>query len=222
MTEQQEESKVEKEFGFMPEGMGEAGGVAFAQIRHIREVDGGTEVLEVNLTGRGRNTREAFENLGDCLKYAQGKGWSAYRKVNELPHSSAAQKPALVLPTKAQVAGPASPIKTVATSAVSASGSPANYSSGVYHVTKLEVTPRADGKVTLGFFEAGHKWADITKVCTVDVAISTLAPLGDFTEEHLRVAAVFDDILATIRWIDSENLNSKGKPYKNIVEIIAG
>ena len=198
----------------MPEGMGEAGGVAFAQIRHIREVDGGTEVLEVNLTGRGRNAREAFENLGDCLKYAQKQGWSAYRKVNELPVKAQAKAPAK--------AGPVTPVKAVATSAVSASGSPAQYSSGIFHVTKLEVTPRADGKVTLGFFEPGHKWADITKVCTVDVAISTLAPLGDFTEEHLRVPAVFDDIFAEIRWIDSENLNSKGKPYKNIVEIKAG
>ena len=207
MTDQE---KQDLEFPLL-EGMGEAGGIAFTEIRHIRHTeDGGAEMLRINLTGRGRNALEAFENLATALKQVQAKGWTVYTPTKELPK---VEKKSLPTPV-----APASPI---AQPAVGVAPQPQVTDGGTISVVKIVSTPRADGKISLGFFGEGRKYPDITKVCTVEQAVMTLSTIGSFTPDHFKAVAEYDGISAEVVWVASEKLNSRGVPYKNIVEVKA-
>lgn len=219
--DKKEVKKVESEFPLL-EGLGEAGGIAFTQLHFTRyDNDGYPEVMEVNITGRGRNAAEAFDNLGDAIHYAMSRGWSPYKKGSITP-------PKAVAPAVPAGTG-ASPVPAVATT--SAVPVPALLTDepvyedvagvNVVHATKLVVTPREDGKVSLGFFASGHKYADITKVCTVEQAVQSLKAVGGFTPEHFKAIATYEPISAEIEWVESDKKNSAGKPYKNIVSITA-
>lgn len=222
MTENIEVSEVKEDavaFGML-ENLGEAGGVAFTSLRHYRyNDDGETEMLEVSITGRGRSAREAFDNLGDVIRYAKSKGWTAYKKVSGAP-----SKPQVATPAAPAVAAPAAPVAPVAPVVQKPAEpvyEPLQGQENVLVATKLVVTPRPDGKVELAFFSDGHKWADIKKVCSVADAVKTLAPIGGFTAEHLKALTTYEPITAHITWVESEKKNAAGNPYKNIVSITA-
>ena len=224
MTEQEVKKTEEEipEFQYL-EDLGEAGGVAFTSLRHYRySEDGDVEMLEISITGRGRNAREAFENLGDVINYAKGKGWNPYKKVSSAPAMQKAQAAPSVPSVPAVPAVPA--VATGASPAPVPSNEPVlvPLEENVINAVKLVVTPRPEGKVSLAFFSEGHKWADITKVCSIEQAIATLAPIGGFTAQHLQAVATYEPISARISWVESEKLNSAGNPYKNIVSITAG
>jgi len=218
MTEEVKEVKEVKEEEFQHlENLGEAGGVAFASLRHYRyNDDGEVEMLEVSVTGRGRNAREAFDNLGDVIKYAIAKGWNPYKKISSAPARVKAQE------APVGQAVPAVPAAPVVQKPVEPVYEPLQGQENVIDATKLVVTPRPDGKVSLAFFSEGHKWADITKVCSVADAVKTLAPIGGFAAEHLQALTTYEPISAHITWVESEKKNSAGNPYKNIVSITAG
>lgn len=227
MTEEVQEVKEVKEEAVpfdLLENLGEAGGVAFTSLRHYRyNDDGEVEMLEVSVTGRGRNAREAFDNLGDVIKYAIAKGWNPYKKISSAPARVKAQEAPVGQAVPAVPAVPAGNPKAPAP-APATSNEPVlvPLEENVINATKLVVTPRPDGKVSLAFFAEGHKWADITKVCSIEQAIATLAPIGGFTAEHLQAVATYEPISAHISWVESEKLNAAGNPYKNIVAITAG
>lgn len=119
------------------------------------------------------------------------------------------------------------PPKTITVTATTPATTPAPVTPGAtvtqpgtvqtIHAIKLQIEPRADGKVNLNFFEAGHQYADIKATKTTAEAIAMLQPIGAFTEEHM-VASEYA-INAVIDWKPSANLNKNGKPYKNIVTI---
>lgn len=222
-----EEKKVASEFPFL-EGLGEAGGIAFTQMHYTRyDDDGYPEVMEINITGRGRNAAEAFDNLGDAIRYAMSRGWSPYKK-GSMPAPRTASVAATV-PTSTTPATSGAPAPTQAHVPAHVPAPEPTYEDvggergeNTLHATKLVVTPREDGKVSLGFFAAGHKYADITKVCTVEQAVQTLSPVGAFAPEHFRALSTYEPITAEITWVESDKKNSAGKPYKNIVSITAG
>lgn len=193
----------------MAADLGEAGGVAFTSIRLARETPDGLEVMDVNLTGRGHTAREALRNLSDGLAYAAEKGFSIYRKemrAQKLPETSALPKAAS---TPAQE--PAYPAPA-ATGAI-----------GVIRAVAISTIPRADGKVNVEFYSAGHKWPDLTRVCKPDDAITFLAPIGEFTladfAEPRRYGDEQNPLAIDVKWRASDRLNSKGNPYKDIVSI---
>jgi len=223
MTEENKEVKEvvgEKEEMFQHLGdLGEAGGVAFTSLRHYRySDDGDVEMMEVSITGRGRNAREAFDNLGDAIKYAIAKGWNPYKKISSSPARVKAQEaPAGQAVPAVQGGNPKAPAPAISNEPVLVP-----LEENIINATKLVVTPRPDGKVSLAFFAEGHKWADITKVCSIEQAIATLAPIGGFTAEHLQSVSTYEPISARISWVESEKLNAAGNPYKNIASITAG
>jgi hypothetical protein len=88
---------------------------------------------------------------------------------------------------------------------------------GTFHVVKMQIEPRADGKVNIKFFEAGHQYPDITAVKTPAEGALLLQPLGGYTPAHM-VAGEYQ-IGAAIEWVTSDKMNSKGNPYKNIKSI---
>jgi len=85
-------------------------------------------------------------------------------------------------------------------------------------ISRLEVAPRADGRVDLRFFGTGHKYADITAVREPDSAVHMLSATGAWTPQHFASVAVYN-VAMIIEWTPSEKKNSKGNPYKDIVAI---
>lgn len=88
---------------------------------------------------------------------------------------------------------------------------------GTFHIVKMQIEPRADGKVNVKFFEAGHQYPDITAVKTPAEGALMLQPIGGWTPAHM-VAGEYN-ITAAIEWVASDKMNSKGNPYKNIKSI---
>jgi hypothetical protein len=88
---------------------------------------------------------------------------------------------------------------------------------GTFHIVKMQIEPRADGKVNIKFFEVGHQYPDITAVKTPAEGAVLLQPLGGYTPAHM-VAGEYN-ITAAIEWVASYKMNSKGNPYKNIKSI---
>ena len=92
----------------------------------------------------------------------------------------------------------------------------------VLHAVKMEVKPRAveegaEQRVDLQFFGENHKYADLYfPNRTIDDCIKLLKDVGAYKTEHLNKAKTYT-VNYRIGWVESEKLNSKGKPYKNIV-----
>ena len=89
---------------------------------------------------------------------------------------------------------------------------------GTFNITKMTVTPRADGKVELAFFEAGHQYADIKAIKTATECAALLQPIGAWTPQHFAAVAEYQ-VTCLIDWKPSANLNKNGKPYKNIAAV---
>lgn len=107
---------------------------------------------------------------------------------------------------------PPAPVASIATAA------PASAIGGTFHIAKMTVTPRADSKVELAFFEAGHQYADIKAIKTPPECAAMLRPIGDWKPEHFGKAGEYP-VTCVIDWTPSANLNKSGKPYKNIVSV---
>lgn len=89
---------------------------------------------------------------------------------------------------------------------------------GTFHIVKMKVTPRADGKVDLEFFEANHKWADVKSTKTPADSALLLQPIGAWTPQHFAAVGEYQ-IDCMIDWKPSTNLNKNGQPYKNIAAV---
>lgn len=89
---------------------------------------------------------------------------------------------------------------------------------GTFYISKMAVTPRADGKVELAFFESGHQYPDVKAVKTPPECAALLKPIGDWKPEHFGKAGEYP-VVCMIDWTPSANLNKSGKPYKNIVAV---
>ena len=116
-----------------------------------------------------------------------------------LPAPTAASAPAMPAPTNGKPPAPASSAKPVLTIAA----------------RKLEVTPRADGKVDAKFYAAGHNYPDIQKACTAEALADLLKETGEWTAGYFAAAASFDVSMA-VDYTLSDKLNSKNNPYKDI------
>ncbi len=190
----------------------EAPAVIFTQLYAPK----GGQVVQFNLTCRGNSVREAIDALVDGINYAKTKGFSVIRPMGETPavqpattHVNAPQTP-VTAPVPVNV--PASP----ATPALST-----NNSVKTIHAVRMDVQPKPDGKVTLEWYADGHKFADIYTTRTVENAVNLLSATGAWTPEHLGKAQSFT-VTHIITWKDSEKLNSKGNPYKDLINIANG
>mgnify|MGYP001568524048 CR=1 FL=1 len=88
----------------------------------------------------------------------------------------------------------------------------------ILQAVKLEVAPKADGKAELKFYAQGHQYPDITSTRSVDKLLELLAPTGGWTGDHLAKAGTYNVQIA-VDWKASDKLNSKGKPYRDIVAL---
>lgn len=84
-------------------------------------------------------------------------------------------------------------------------------------IKKVSVAPQTDGKIKICMFAEGHKYADLYMTLNLDRALDALADTGHaWSAEYLSKPAEFD-MAFYADWRNSDKLNSKGNPYKNVV-----
>ena len=152
------------------------------------------------LTIRAADSKTFVEKVDGLMKWLDARTDKA---LNVEPHA-----PAYVAPAAAPV--PVIPGVTGATAPQTGGGT--------FHIAKMTVTPRADGKIDLAFFEAGHQYADIKAAKTTAEAVALLKLTGAWMPEHFAAVAEYP-VNMIIDWQPSANLNKNGKPYKNIVAV---
>ena len=208
---------------FDPAMMPEAGGVAFAVLRGSVTKDGKTYATEVNLTGRGRNSLEALDNLLAGVKHAKEKyNLTAWREIASVPQRQ--PESAVPVTSPQQVTPSFSPVPaTKPAAAVPPAGAPAPQTAQdilVFHADKLTIAPRTDGKTEVCFWGNDRKFPDIKQVWTYERAVQSLQPLGAFTLEHVQKLTEYP-INANVFYMLSEKKNQAGNPYKNVTSITA-
>jgi hypothetical protein len=83
---------------------------------------------------------------------------------------------------------------------------------------KLEIAPRADGKVDLKWYAPGHQYPDIYMTRTVAETLAALRPTGEWLPEHLSKAEEYP-VSHAVDYTLSAKLNKNNKPYKDIVAV---
>lgn len=193
----------------------EAPAVIFTQLYAPK----GGQIVQFNLTCRANSAREAIDQLVDGINYAKTKGFSVIRPMGDTP-------PAMAAP-QTHVERPASPVTAPASNSQAAPAIAQNGANNTVsgqlktiRAVRMDVMPKPDGKVTLEWYMDGHKFADIYTTRTLDNAVNLLLPTGAWTADHLKEAQTYS-VRHVITWRDSEKLNSKGNPYKDLVSITA-
>lgn len=211
--------------------LGEAGGIAWTTIIKRQKVGEKNAKIEINLTGRGATAAEALENLFNGLALALEHGYSAWKAeepTRALPKATGSPQTGNSTPKDTKSPSePETGLKSLpgakksapaATPPSAAPTSPSEEAGGVIHASKMSVGPRQDGKVDIKFFAASHKWADIVVVRDAEEAIAVLSVIAPFSAADLQVAAEYP-VDVFVRFVYSEKKNSKGNPYKDLVDI---
>jgi hypothetical protein len=121
-------------------------------------------------------------------------------------------------PLPEKVAAPA-PVAPAAAPAKQTVTTPAPTGTQTLLIKKMKVEPQPDGKVKLALFSEGHKYADLFMSMGLDATLKALDGTGQAWEaKHLSVAAEFD-VSFYADWKNSDKLNTRGNPYKNVIAL---
>lgn len=190
----------------------EAPAIAFTKLFGTK--DG--QVIEINVTARADTLAHALDELFNGAVH--GKEKYHLSMLNPNVHSSPAKTSKEQAPSTSAPASAGSPASQVPAPAAK----PANQtgaSTPTIHAVKLEITPDAEDKVTLKWYAGGHKYPDIYTTRTTEKILELLRSTGeDWTITHLSKVGSYT-VNHDIRYLNSEKTNSKGNPYKDIVEI---
>lgn len=184
----------------------EAGGVAWCELYGKKSDDDGVHDVKINLTSRAGTPLEALQQLLEALSVAN----EIYKLTPYIKSAKAPERPTAVESAIAQAVPPSMPQEPVYEDIEPQINKIA--------AVKLVVTPRADGKARLDFYEAGHQYPDIAAVMSPEQLAALMLPTGAWTPEHFKTIATYEKNV-TVYWKDSQNLNRNGKPYKNIVRV---
>lgn len=198
--------------------MPEAGGICWTEMHGVKiGADGSTQTFKINVTGRGRSSKEAFANLVELI--TDGKmSPEEFRTATKLSLFQFVA-PSTKAPEVKVLANIANPIVTPpAIQQAQALGG--TVSGGVLNIVKLDISPRADGKCDLKFYgndkaQPKNKYPDLTWVTTADYAIDKLKTVAGFSGEHFAMVGSYD-LKCKLVWVASEKLNRNGAPYKNV------
>lgn len=205
----------------------EAGGIVWTEMHGVKKHrDGSVQTFKVNVTGRGRSAKEAFANLVELI--TDGKmSLEEFRKSCDLSLFQYVP-PSQSAPAVNKLANIDNPILTG--TPVQPTGTPPAVQSaqelggvvtgGIINVVALDITPRADGKVSLAFFgndrkQPRNQYADLTWVTDVDHAIEKLKVVTGFAGQHFKVAGTYN-LPCKLHWVPSAKKNANGIPYKNV------
>lgn len=211
MAEESVQTKLDQTLREMPERTGEPLAVVFTKLYGLLTPEEGKDpqVIEFNLTVRGEDPKEVIDKIFEASKYAKDK-WKL-----SLANPNVKSSPK----TSNQPGAPAAPGAPKAPSATPGTGS-AQQNGGVINAVKMEVVRTPEGKVTLKWYRAGDRFPEIYTTRSPEKALELLQSTGeDWRTEHISASYMYNDIGHVIRYRLSEKTNSKGNPYKDIVEI---
>lgn len=178
------------------QAMGEAGGIAFCELWGVStDEDGVKHPVKINVTARDLNSASALRQLMTTIKIAKEE----YHLKPYLSTSGSVSKPA--------------------TAAVNAStGRPEKSTEGaqVFNCNKLVVS-QYNGKAKLDFYATGRRYAELTSYVTPEQAGAWFQPFG-LTSQNFTGSGEFA-VNVNVTWVNSDKLNSKGNPYKNVLKI---
>lgn len=164
----------------------------------------------LQFTFRGATSRDwglVLEDIDRFAHYMLDKGWKFDGALEASPPAKATEqpKPAADGPKPAG-AGQAKP--------------PIDTSINTMEIAKVKVEPQADGKIKIGLFAKGHQYADLfINAANYEAALKLLANTGyEWDAEYLNKVAEYD-MHFFADWRNSDKLNSKGNPYKNVVAL---
>ncbi len=187
--------------------------VVFTQL-YGKAKDG--QVFQINITARGNSAPEAIEELVDGMTYAKDRyGFSVSRP--DIDHTFSNGQP------QSHDQAPSAPGKTPAASApgqsVNGNGQP-----HMIHSVFLEVIPESDEKVTLKWYgndkkQPHNQYPDIYSKRAIDKALELLRSTGEDWQPELLTKPRSFSVKHTILYVDSDKMNGKGNPYKNITEL---
>lgn len=188
------------------QGLPEAGGVAWTEVWGQATDEAGVKHdVRINLTARGADAEDALRQLMHALGVARDEFKMApYQKGHQAaPAAKTAASPA------AQPAPAAKP---------KAGGELIYKPDHVLAAVKVAVEPRPDGKAKVEFYGAGHVYPDLSTVRTPEQLNELFAPVNGWTPDHFKTAATYD-VAYNVTWRESDRLNSKRNPYKDVVAI---
>lgn len=205
------------------DGLPEAGAIVYGKL-WAKDKDGNI-IGELTLTTRGFTARQALDHMMDGIAYGKRKYRLSLDNPAKTPQAAPAARPA--------TAANGTPPPPAQPGSIPAQGRPPippppappqppaqpPQGGGTFNICKVEVAPRADGKVDLKFYEANHKYPDIYTARSAEDACTLLAPCGGFVPEHFSAAATYN-IACLIDWKPGKT-NSRGNPYKDIVTLRA-
>jgi hypothetical protein len=180
-----------------------------------RMVDGaGCEVQVTMRAGVNRQVMtEVMRERKQFLEAAQLAGWTF----------TAASKPAPVAAPSNGASAPVAwtpPAPAGPVAANVAGGGFASKPRESFVAVKMDVTPRADGKLNVNFYAAGHQYPDMYVTKTPAEMVAALAKCGAWTlAEHFSGPGSYDLPGYVIEYTLSDKKNSKGNPYKDLADI---
>lgn len=120
-----------------------------------------------------------------------------------------------------EVATSAAPAQTATIPGVPGQSAPqaTQPTEGTFIAARMTVTIRPDGKAQVGFFGANDQFARCSMVNVPEAIANALAKCGAWTPQYFATAQNYQGLNYKITWKNSDRMNSKGNPYKNIVSI---
>lgn len=204
------------------ESVPEWGGIAWTEMwgSHTNADGTNMKTFKINITGRGRTSKEAFANLVEMItdgkmspeEFRAEVKLSLFQPVPDSKKTPEVRTQA-VINNNPIANAPVAPQTPAAGPAVT--GAP-----NILHIVAMDIVPRADGKVELKFFGNDKKsprnqYADLSWVTQADKAVEKLLPIAGFTVAHFAAAASYE-LKCKLIWTPSDKLNRNNVPYKNV------
>lgn len=92
-----------------------------------------------------------------------------------------------------------------------------------FRCVRIEVQPQPTGSSKIEFFgndrkPGGNEFPTLAAYWDAVRAVNMFKETGPWTEEHFTKAAAYT-VNYDVTWVNSDKLNSRGNPYKNVVKI---
>lgn len=90
----------------------------------------------------------------------------------------------------------------------------------VLQCIKIKIVPRTDGKSEIHFFGQGAQYPNLKLIREIPELVEFMSPMGQgaWLDQHMRAPGEYQ-YPCKVQWCESDKLNSKGNPYKNVVGI---
>lgn len=221
---------------------GERGGIAWCHLYGLW-VDKDSEnktphLVDISITDRAENSWDALQQMLKTLSQAKAMHLYPWQPdfSASLPKNPPAQPKRETDPTGLPVTTvqPPAPAQPAGAPPVPASApaaprtpaprppvqsQPAQPKGGLLNVVKVEIKPRGDGTTQVDLFGAGRKFADLHLYGDPEALADRFG--AGWQPEHFETPASYN-VALKVNWVESEKLNSKGNPYKDVTDIFPG